>query len=218
MPAIILKYQHQEILKKLLNRRNSSQWIAQRSEIILRLASGRPIKQVAWEVGVSQSMVCRWLRRWIENSCFLEDSTSLEGKVLTMEERIESILRDNSPSGRQTEFEYEKYREAVFSILHSPPSSYNINRATWRIVDIKRVMKEKELPISKSYISNIIKNEGFRFRKAKKVLTSTDPNYKEKLQKIKKILANLKPMEKFFSIDEYGPFAIKLHGGKSWML
>jgi len=79
-------------------------------------------------------------------------------------------------------------------------------------------MKEKELPISKSYISNIIKNECFRFRKAKKVLTSTDPNYKEKLQKIKKVLANLKPMEKFFSIDEYGPFAIKFQGGKSWML
>lgn len=74
------------------------------------------------------------------------------------------------------------------------------------------------MPISKSYISNIIKNEGFQFRKAKKVLTSTDPNYKEKLQKIKKILANLKPTEKFFSIDEYGPFAIKLQGGKSWML
>src|SRR5580700_12252052 len=53
------------------------------------------------------------------------------------------------------------------------------------------------------------------YGKAKKVLTSTDPNYKDKLKKITSILQNLGPKEKFFSIDEYGPFAIKIQGGRS---
>lgn len=48
------------------------------------------------------------------------------------------------------------------------------------------------------------------------MLTSTDPEYREKLQKITEILANLKPDEKFFSIDEFGPFAVKIKGGRAW--
>lgn len=40
--------------------------------------------------------------------------------------------------------------------------------------------------------------------------------YREKLQEITTILSNLKPDEKFFSIDEFGPLAIKMRGGRSW--
>jgi hypothetical protein len=47
------------------------------------------------------------------------------------------------------------------------------------------------------------------------VLTSNDPNYRQKLQAITHILQNLKPNEKFFSVDEFGPFAIKIQGGRS---
>ena len=35
------------------------------------------------------------------------------------------------------------------------------------------------------------------------------------LEKIKNILSNLDPEEKFFSIDEFGPLAIKIRGGRS---
>jgi hypothetical protein len=61
----------------------------------------------------------------------------------------------------------------------------------------------------------IIKNAGYTVRKAKKVLTSNDPNYQKKLEKVTAILSNLGPKEKFFSVDEYGPFAVKMQGGKS---
>lgn len=107
------------------------------------------------------------------------------------------------------------YKDAVLSILHAPPSCYNINRTTWRIIDIKTIMIQKGLPICDDNIRKIIKNAGYSFRKAKRVLTSNDPNYMEKLKEITKILSKLKPNEKFFSIDEYGPFAIKTQGGKS---
>ena len=46
------------------------------------------------------------------------------------------------------------------------------------------------------------------------MLTSNDPTYTEKLARIRSILSNLQPDEAFFSIDEYGPFAIKTKPGR----
>jgi hypothetical protein len=40
------------------------------------------------------------------------------------------------------------------------------------------------------------------------------PQYQSKLDAIKGILSELKPDEAFFSIDEYGPFAVKKKGGR----
>lgn len=109
--------------------------------------------------------------------------------------------------------EQSKYKEALFAILHSPPCDYNINRTSWTMQNLHHVMQDQGMPIDKSIIRKIIKDAGFRFRKAKKVLTSTDPNYREKLESITEILGNLGVSECFFSIDEYGPFAIKMQGG-----
>jgi hypothetical protein len=70
------------------------------------------------------------------------------------------------------------------------------------------VMAGEGMPMSKTGIAKIIKNAGYSYRKAKTTFTSPDPDYKEKLAGITKILSGLKDNEKFFSIDEYGPFAI----------
>lgn len=110
-----------------------------------------------------------------------------------------------------------QYHEAVFSILHAPPSAYGFNRTSWRMIDIVRVLRDQGLSLCKDGVLRIIRKAGYQFRKAKKVLTSNDPDYKKKLQDITNILRNLQPDEKFFSVDEYGPFAVKMLGGKSRM-
>ena len=46
-------------------------------------------------------------------------------------------------------------------------------------------------------------------------MTSTDPKYREKVQHIQNILGELQENEAFFSIDEYGPFAIRAQGGRA---
>ncbi len=112
-------------------------------------------------------------------------------------------------------FEEPAYKNAIFAIMHTPPALYGFNRTTWKISDIRIVMFKKGLFLAEDNISKIIKNEGYRLRKAKIVLTSNDPNYLEKVENIKEILSNLKINEKFFSIDELGPIAIKIHGGRS---
>ena len=80
---------------------------------------------------------------------------------------------------------------AVVSTLHSPPRAYGINRTTWKQDDLHRVLKEKGISVSPRTIRAILKKQGFRWRKARKVLTSKDPAYREKVEKITTILANI---------------------------
>jgi hypothetical protein len=49
------------------------------------------------------------------------------------------------------------------------------------------------------------------------VLTSKDPNYQTKVDGIVRILTELKDDEAFFSIDEFGPFAVKKRGASGWV-
>lgn len=106
-------------------------------------------------------------------------------------------------------------KELVFEMLHSPPSHHGINRTTWTIPLLREsILKSKGLLIGKNTISQIIKKEGYRFRKAREVLTSNDPEYEEKLKNITRILRRLGPNDRFFSIDEFGPFSIKQIAGR----
>ena len=61
----------------------------------------------------------------------------------------------------------------------------------------------------------MIKAAGYKWRKAKIVLTSSDPNYEEKLARIRYDPFKSQSDEAFFSIDEYGPFAIKAKPGRT---
>jgi len=79
--------------------------------------------------------------------------------------------------------------------------------------DIHRILAENGHGISRQKIRAILKNAGFKWRKARRVLTSNDPDYHGKVAAIKKILSELKEDQAFFSIDEYGPFAVKRKGG-----
>ena len=126
---------------------------------------------------------------------------------------IERLLRKKRRANKK--YQDPEYIRTFFKILHAPPSAYGFNRTNWRQNDIKKVMAQKGFKICKGHIARIIKDAGYRYRKAKTVLTSNDPEYKEKVKVITDILSNLGLKEKFFSVDEYGPFAIKLQGGKS---
>jgi hypothetical protein len=79
---------------------------------------------------------------------------------------------------------------------------------------LSQVLKNNGTQIGPAVVSKMIKAAGYKLRKAKVVLTSNDPTYREKLARINLILSNLQPNEAFFSIDEYGPFAIKTKPGR----
>ncbi|GAG37147.1 unnamed protein product, partial [marine sediment metagenome] len=141
--------------------------------------------------------------------------STLEGFIVRYKSGGVERLLNHKSLNKIKKYEIASYKKAVFSILHSPPSCHGFNRTTWKLNDLQEVMGKRDLPINKRYISRIINNAGYKVTKARKRLTSNDPNYKDKLKAITDILSNLGSAEKFFSIDEYGPFGIKLYGGKS---
>jgi len=73
-------------------------------------------------------------------------------------------------------------QEKLLSILHCPPKEFGYNRTAWTIKLLKLELENQGYPVGKNNVSKIIKNAGYRFWKAKEVLTSNDPNYKEKLE------------------------------------
>ena len=115
--------------------------------------------------------------------------------------------------GRQKKHEQDENKSAVFALLHSPPQSHGINRTTWRMDDLRLVLRQQGITINKDSIRKIIRNAGYKFRSAKRVLTSTDPEYHEKLAELTRTLSGLTEGQMFFSIDEFGPFAVKIQGG-----
>ncbi len=126
-------------------------------------------------------------------------------------------FNDEGPEGlfrerprRIPKAENETIKSAVFSMIHSPPSEHNINRTSWKFEDICRCLSQRGAHVSKNLISKIIKRAGYKWRKAKTVLTSNDPKYREKLNRIKSILSTLGENDRFCSVDEFGPFAIKM--------
>jgi transposase-like protein/transposase len=121
-----------------------------------------------------------------------------------------------APRAGVRKFDDPRYKEMVFKVLHAPPKDYGFNRTTWRLRDVHTVMTRLGMPIGKNYIEKIIRSAGYRFVKARVVLTSNDPDYREKVDRIHRILRRLKPTERFFSIDEFGPFAVKQQGGRRW--
>jgi hypothetical protein len=112
-------------------------------------------------------------------------------------------------------FDNEAIKQAVFGVLHEPPSNYGINRTTWIMPDLCGVLRETGRPVCRCVIRKIIKTAGYRWCKARVVLTSADPDYTEKLNHIRSILSQLRPDEAFFSIDEFGPFAVKMQPGRA---
>ena len=108
----------------------------------------------------------------------------------------------------------ETFRGALFGLLHEPPTLSGFNRTTWRMEDLRQTLAGRGFPACPDVIREAMRKEGFRWRSAKVVLTSTDPQYREKLERVQTVLADLGDDERFFSVDEYGPFAVKTKPGR----
>src|ERR1035441_6567194 len=154
--------------------------------------------------GLSQRMICRVLAI---------DPRSCRKYLRTFEHGGAAALFARGTKANR-KFDDEALKKAVFGLLHEPPSNYDINRTTWIMPDLRRVLREKGQPACPDVIRTITKAAGYRWRKARIVLTSNDPAFSEQLDRIRAILSNLGSDEVFFSIDEFGPFAVKTKPGR----
>ena len=167
--------------------------------IVNRIMEGQEAQSVAVDFQVDVKTVFKWVRRFRQEGLDgLRDRSS----------RPHKIIRRHMQPGKEL-------HDAMFSLLHKPPSSCGFNRTTWRLSDLQIALRAKGVSASRTSISTIIKQAGYQWKKARVTLTSKDPQYQEKVDAIRMVLKNLEDDEAFFSIDEFGPFAVKKRGGKS---
>ena len=57
---------------------------------------------------------------------------------------------------------------SVFSILHTPPSAFGINRTSWKMEDLTRVVGEQGQKVSTKVIRSIVRRAGYQWKKARK--------------------------------------------------
>jgi hypothetical protein len=168
--------------------------LSQRKKVIAALATERGIRKsfVSSFLHLSRKSVLRYRRLFQEGSA----------AGLFKRATVRSKSQD------------DRIKQQVFALLHSPPHSFGVNRTSWKMADLQKVLRAQGQLLSRDLIRKIIHEAGYRWRTARVVLTSRDPEYQVKVDAIVRILSNLGEGETFCSIDEFGPFAIQERGGR----
>lgn len=127
------------------------------------------------------------------------DGTSLSLKTSTSQKQLRSTTR------------------ALIEILHHKPKVYGINRSNWNQESLAEVFGKLygQRP-SKSWVSRQLREAGLTWKKSRRVLTSPDPDYREKVEVLLNTLQSLTADEDLFFIDELGPLQVKRYGGRSY--
>lgn len=163
-----------------------------RALAVLAYEQGFPIKRISRYLGLGRNTCRRYMRMYHEGG-------------------VEHLLTSMNRGPRKAED--EDLKTAVFRLLHEPPKDHGINRTSWIMRDLRTVLLRQGHSVCFQVLRQIIRDAGWKWRKARIVLTSQDPAYREKLGVVQGILANLASDEAFFSIDEFGPFAVKMKQG-----
>ncbi|MDB4558887.1 IS630 family transposase [Amylibacter sp.] len=156
-------------------------------------SSKTSVKASLERIGISRASYYRWIRQLRE-----------EGTLQTCV-RAPDYCRIT---------EREDVKKIVFQVMHAPPSDFGFNRTTWKLNELQEAIEKSGMRVGRHSIRRIVRKAGYRWLKARKVLTSSDPEYRQKLSNIQRILGALGEKEGFFSIDEYGPFAVKQRQGR----
>jgi transposase len=168
--------------------------------VVFGAHAGAEISSLSSKVEKSHRLVKKWLTQFKQNG--IASLRDCERKPLSPERLAEINTK----------------RDRIIEILHESPRIHGINRSSWSLTTLANTYEcQYGKSIGKSTISEYIKAEGYSFRKARRVLTSPDPKYREKLKAITRILSALQANEKFFSVDEFGPFSVKIQGGRTYV-
>lgn len=202
-----------------------------------------PRAVLLWSDGISQSAAARTLdigeeavelvrRRWLSAAARISAAEKRVSKAFaTFFSLVCQTLTQESPTAptpdapaeadnREQLIESNELRsatKALIEIIHHQPKVYGINRSSWTLESLAEAFgKLYGQKPSKSTVGRLLKEGGLSWKKSRKVLTSPDPNYREKVELLLKTLQSLKPSEDLFFIDELGPLRVKRYGGRCY--
>lgn len=235
--SIELSLVQREILGLIIQDQTNIQGPVQPERAILLWSDGISESATAKEVGISEDDVRILRGRWLASVARIaaaekklhktfNDLVSLIFQIPNKEHSSES--KPDSPANdagtrsvsrgisRETS-QLHPGTKIIIEILHHKPSVYGINRSNWNQESLAEAFgKLVDWRPSKSTVSRLLKQAGLSWKKSRRVLTSPDPKYREKVELLLSTLHSLKGDEDLFFIDELGPLQVRRYGGRCY--
>ena len=204
---------------------------------ILLWSDGISESATAQRLSISEEEVRTLRRRWWESMARIaaaekkfhkvfNDLGSLIFRVPNEEAPSETALHSSvaniqtSSASQGKSAEHKELRvatRALIEILHHKPKVYGINRSNWTLRSLAVAFEKLyDARISHTTVGRLLKEAGLTWKQSRRVLTSPDPNYREKVELLLKTLQALKIDEDLFFIDELGPLQVKRYGGRTY--
>lgn len=161
---------------------------------LLMMDADYSLQEIIFKTQRARRTIYRWLK------CFEKDGL---------------VFIETKPTSKKKEERKRQRKIRVIDILHSPPSAFGVNRSNWvydAIIKVYRDQYGENLPVHA--LQAILREEHYSWKRARTMLTSKDPFYREKVQNILNVLHGLTPADVFFFIDEAGPWRVKKYGGQ----
>jgi transposase len=152
---LVLSTEERLTLERLANRRKSAQAMAMRARIVLCCAKGDTNRDVAQQLGVSQAMVGKWRRRFVEH-------------------RLEGLSDDPRPGAPRTITD-DQVEAVIVKTLEEKPT----DATHWSTRDMAA-----EVGMSQTTIRRIWHAFGLQPHRAESFKLSTDPFFVEKVRDI----------------------------------
>lgn len=112
----------------------------------------------------------------------------------------------------------QENKARILEIFHSQPHTFGINRASWTGESLAKALHSKfGITISAVTARRHLRVSGYTMRRSRQVLTSSDPDYRAKVDVLVQTLRTLGDTEMFFFVDELGPLAVKKYGGRMFV-
>ncbi len=188
-----------EFLEQWRKSKDKRKW-----EMAVTLIDNRSMPLV--EISKKIERPVKQIREWIR----IFNHIGIEGLQVALPSRF----RDESV--RHEEISLRTKR--LIEIIHHKPKHYGVNRSSWGLQTLARVYSEQfGEEISSSTISKYLRAAKYTIKKARRVLTSPDPDYRDKVDGLLNTLRSLGPDEMLFFIDELGPLKVKKYGGRTYV-
>jgi transposase len=152
---LVLSTEERLVLERLANRRKSAQAMAMRARIVINCARGDTNRDVATRLGVSEAMVGKWRRRFVER-------------------RLDGLSDDPRPGAPRTVTDDQVEKVIVKTLEEKPKDATH-----WST----RSMAEA-LGMSRTTINRIWNAFGLQPHRAESFKLSTDPFFVEKVRDV----------------------------------
>ena len=152
---LVLSTEERLTLERLANRRKSAQAMAMRARIVMCCAKGNTNRDVATHLGVSEAMVGKWRRRFVEN-------------------RLEGLSDDPRPGAPRTITDDEVEAVIVKTLEEKPKDATH-----WSTRSMAA-----QVGMSRSTINRIWRAFGLQPHRAESFKLSTDPLFIEKVRDV----------------------------------